>query len=838
MPYRSRTCVALVLLFSLALSGLAAAALPCDIPRLDGLTVDGKADDWGTRGFRVEAMVANDGSAKPLADLDCTFRLGWNDAGLLLLAVVHDNLAAESDSTENLYFGDSLELFVSPAADPAARRQVVLGPGFDPKTPNLRTKAYDSGGAMDLAVPVQAARTITDGGYIMEVLFPWADLPLTPKEGAEIYFNLWANDFDPPGAGFQAFWPPRASREVPNQATHRLRLSRQASPAVSAAAVSEYERLRRARIRVRGTGALAGVPVEVRSGRKTLARATFAPDAGRAAASLTVPLPAPGQPMPDLAVYVKGAELSPVELPELASTRARTVIEMPFEFHPAVFSSAAFPSCDFDEPSLAEDALGPYTIKTSFYNAAYQPATTADKPGRYGAVVQVVPASGRSLTYFRTVFRLPDGAGLWSFPRNPSVDARLPSLPGLDPAVLKANAVAVNDAFQGSLAFAATRSSSVAALLAGLYEAKPSDAPVTAQNDVFAQDRQWWVTLKRKLYGLEDAYPAGLVSPRPKEGAPATVLHAGTLAEAGMAPDTVDKLDALLTKWAAETDQAFAVFIARHGVIVMDKAYGERDGRPMTVDDKSWMASLTKLLAGTCLMMAVDQGRVNLDDPVAKYLPAFRDVEVPRPLVVRNLSTHTGGLWGHWGDEMPDFDQLIGYYYPYLQVGRRYEYDGAGPALASKILELVTGEALPLFYQHHLLEPLGLVNLDATTSSWDARSTAHDFAVIGQMLLNGGAYGGRRYLSEAAVQQMKPAKVTKMVPTDTSTEYGIGTEWFRNEGLAEGTFAHGAASSATLRIDPADDLVVAMTRNDAGRYFHDYHARFMRTIASCLTPAK
>jgi CubicO group peptidase (beta-lactamase class C family) len=93
-------------------------------------------------------------------------------------------------------------------------------------------------------------------------------------------------------------------------------------------------------------------------------------------------------------------------------------------------------------------------------------------------------------------------------------------------------------------------------------------------------------------------------------------------------------------------------------------------------------------------------------------------------------------MWGHWGDEMHDFDQLIAYYYPYLEVGRRYEYDGAGPALGSKVLEMVSGEALPLFHKHHLLDPLGCKDTDVMTSSWDAQSTARDIATIGQMLLN------------------------------------------------------------------------------------------------------
>ena len=258
----------------------------------------------------------------------------------------------------------------------------------------------------------------------------------------------------------------------------------------------------------------------------------------------------------------------------------------------------------------------------------------------------------------------------------------------------------------------------------------------------------------------------------------------------------------------------------------------------MTVNDKSWMASISKLLAGSLMMMAVDQGRVSLDDPVTKFLPAFRGVDKQHPLTVRHLYTHTGGLWGHWGDDLNDFDQLIGYYYPYLEVGQRYEYDGAGPAMGSKVLEMVTGEALPLFHKHHLLDPLGCTNTDVTTSSWDTQSTALDIAKIGQMLLNKGAYGNMRFFREETFRQMLPDNVTRLVPTDTTTVYGMGTSWYDWEGLGKGTFGHGAASSATIRIDPVHDLVITMTRNDAGKNFSTYHPKFIRAVVDALADSK
>ena len=64
------------------------------------------------------------------------------------------------------------------------------------------------------------------------------------------------------------------------------------------------------------------------------------------------------------------------------------------------------------------------------------------------------------------------------------------------------------------------------------------------------------MTLKRKLYGTDKEHPAPFVSPRPVEGKPATVLHEGTLEEAGIKPDALKKLDTLLEEWAADSDEA------------------------------------------------------------------------------------------------------------------------------------------------------------------------------------------------------------------------------------------------------------------------------------------
>jgi CubicO group peptidase (beta-lactamase class C family) len=146
----------------------------------------------------------------------------------------------------------------------------------------------------------------------------------------------------------------------------------------------------------------------------------------------------------------------------------------------------------------------------------------------------------------------------------------------------------------------------------------------------------------------------------------------------------------------------------------------------------------------------------------------------------------------------------------------------------------VSGEALYDFYRNHLLGPLGCTNTMVHGTSWDSQSIPMDIAKFGQMLLNKGAYGDKRFFKESTFNQMLPERLTKVLGPDTAVEWGIGMTYFNGEGLGKGTFGHGAASSATLRVDPEDDLVVAMTRNSAGKNFGEYHAKFLKCVADAI----
>ena len=523
---------------------------------------------------------------------------------------------------------------------------------------------------------------------------------------------------------------------------------------------------------------------------------------------------------------LRAADEAPLDA---AESRLREVLSAKLEFAPFVFGGEALPGCEFEDPARLRELIGPYTIKSTYHDRAGRRVEVAEAAGPYRVVAEVVPESGRPLRRMATLFKTSVPLDHdWHFAGDrPAALLQLvclgSSLPYVD---------LVGDQLKGRSYAEFSRDPAVARLLAGLSMIEVGDLPLRNAQDAVTLDRQAWVDLKRRLDGLDRAYPRPFVGPRRIEGEPAPVLRVGTLAEAGFRPGAVEGIDAICRAWAADSDQAFAVCIARHGVIVLHNAYGARDGRPMTVDTTSWMASVTKAMSATLMMMLVDRGLVDLDAPVETYLPAFRGVAASGPLTVRHLYTHTGGLdrWPGWADELADVEDRVAAARPLLKVGGRWAYNGLGNTLGSKIVENLTGEALPLSFRNHLLGPLGCTNTEVYGSHADARSIPLDMAKFGQMLLNGGAYGSWRFFSPETFKAMLPERLTKVLGPDAAKVFGIGLD-----GRPE-RFGHGAASTAMFSVDRLNDLVVIITRNKDGRNWERYQGRFTDAVRAGLEP--
>ena len=152
--------------------------------------------------------------------------------------------------------------------------------------------------------------------------------------------------------------------------------------------------------------------------------------------------------------------------------------------------------------------------------------------------------------------------------------------------------------------------------------------------------------------------------------------------------------------------------------------------KPMTPDALFWIASQSKPITATALMMLVDDGKVRLDDPVEKYLPEFKGVWLAaerdnehvllkhpkRPVTLRDLLRHTSGMPFASALERPTLDMLplrvaVGSYALtplQYEPGSKYQYSNAGINTAGRIIEVVSGIPYEEFLQKRLFDPLGM----------------------------------------------------------------------------------------------------------------------------------
>jgi predicted esterase len=464
------------------------AALPYEIPRLDNIGIDGNPAEWGNRGFRVDVM-ADTASTRPWG-FESSFRLGWDDRGLLALVSVTEPTSIDGPD-HKLASGDSVELMLADGADPDQGVQVIVAPGPDLGRQQINDRR-DSASTRRYAASVTTACTRRSDGYTAEILVPWQNIGLTPGLGRQAYVQVCVNNYASPGKRYQAVWWPQQDRGNPADA-YPVLLSDRASPAIHAAAFADYERFRRARVYVTASGpqdqsCTIGAP------QLPPVSVQFEPHGQHLAAQAWLPMPPPGQTYPFIAVRVGGTMLPVLHLPDPQVARHDAFLHEDVLFNPPVFTDAAFPDCDFEHPAEVEDLIGPYVVQPTFYDSHYNVVTSAQTPGRYGAIVHIQADDGKTYTRFATVFREPDDVD-WADTVQ-GFAATLPNQLVSDAGIRDEYSDAINDFAHEAFVSNLRRESIGAQFLAWVYEARPG-AP--DQPDFRTADQKWWFGLRQKL---------------------------------------------------------------------------------------------------------------------------------------------------------------------------------------------------------------------------------------------------------------------------------------------------------------------------------------------------
>jgi len=138
---------------------------------------------------------------------------------------------------------------------------------------------------------------------------------------------------------------------------------------------------------------------------------------------------------------------------------------------------------------------------------------------------------------------------------------------------------------------------------------------------------------------------------------------------------------------------------------------------PVTADTLFQTGSISKTFTGTMLMKLVEDGKIDLDTPVRKYLKEFKvqDREVTKKATVRHLLTHMGGWVGDYFNDFGNGEDALEKMVrdiaslPQVQpLGRIWSYNNTGFNVASRIIEVITKKPYEQAAQDMLLDPLGL----------------------------------------------------------------------------------------------------------------------------------
>jgi CubicO group peptidase (beta-lactamase class C family) len=384
---------------------------------------------------------------------------------------------------------------------------------------------------------------------------------------------------------------------------------------------------------------------------------------------------------------------------------------------------------------------------------------------------------------------------------------------------------------------------------------------------------------------------------------------AACLALVAQAAPTLPGIGAAMQAVVDERQVSGAVtLVATKDKVVHLEATGLADlenQKPMEPDAMFWIASTTKVVTGVAVLMCQDDGKLKVTDPVANYIPEFASLKTPsgKPanLTIEQLLTHTSGA----GEinranyaSVNNLSELIASYFPappmLFEPGEHWKYSGITVDTAGRIVEIVSGKTFDRFVQERLFDPLGMKDTTFYPNETQQRrmaacyrknistgglelqpqpivamlgrkpvgklpplpvgglySTAQDLGQLGQMLLNGGRWEGKRYLTDAAYKTLTSVHTGDLQTGFSRAQlnqvlgWGLGVYVLRAPAshggvsslLSPGTFGHPGALGTHLMVDPVKGVtyVMMVQRANLSDNFENLVARaFLQAATNAL----
>ncbi len=340
-----------------------------------------------------------------------------------------------------------------------------------------------------------------------------------------------------------------------------------------------------------------------------------------------------------------------------------------------------------------------------------------------------------------------------------------------------------------------------------------------------------------------------------------SVLRKDSPVNVGMIKDSLDRLDSIMNE--AIRDHAFPggqLLVAKDGAIVYNKSFGSLEyssGSPKVNASTTYdLASVTKVVATTSAMMRLhEEGCIQLDDAVVKYIPEFNN-NGKEKITLRNLLIHNGGL--------PAFKRLFltcksqqevldSVYQTEMifNVGDSTVYSDFDFVLLGKIVERISGVTLDKFVDSVFFKPLGMPStfFNPPSSIWKKIapteydsvyrkrliqgevhdenayslggvsghaglfSTASDLSIFLQMIMNGGNYGGKQYLKPETIKfftTRQSKNSTRALGWDTKTMNGYSSAGTL---FGEKSFGHTGFTGTSVWVEPEKKIFVILLTN-------------------------
>jgi CubicO group peptidase (beta-lactamase class C family) len=295
-----------------------------------------------------------------------------------------------------------------------------------------------------------------------------------------------------------------------------------------------------------------------------------------------------------------------------------------------------------------------------------------------------------------------------------------------------------------------------------------------------------------------------------------------------------------------------SILVGRSDSVLFKKQFGRftyaADSRVINSTSLFDLASVTKALATTfCIMKLYDEGKLDLEQPVAFYLPEFA-ANGKEAIQIKDLLLHESGLKAYHSPDSNDtrstlLDTITTQFCSY-EPNSKTVYSCLNFISLMLVVESISGMSMPEFYATHFTEPLGLRNtvfsphdsihyrcvptspklqgmvhdplarsLNGFSGNAGLFSTADDLSVLVQLLLNHGKFKGKIYFSPETV-----ALFTKRYHTNSTRALGFDTRSDDGKSssgkyFSQGTYGHLDYTGTSIWIDPAKDVYVIFLTN-------------------------